>query len=63
MPLLPDVSSRMSHHQGLRWELSLVLVRYAFKIQGMKIQTEIGLVDNKDNEKHTGLLELPSSSC
>lgn len=36
---------------------------FLFKIQVMKIQIEIDGVEKKDNEAHTGPLELPSSSC
>lgn len=53
----------MPHYQVLKYELSLVLVMYIFKAGGMKMQTEIGLMDSKDNKEHTGSLELPSSSC
>lgn len=40
-----------------------VLVMYVFKMGCVKIQTEIGQMDSKDNKEHTGSLELPSSSC
>lgn len=64
MNLPPEVPGHASLPgvQALKYELSLFLVMYIFKARGMKMQTEIGLMDSKDNKEHTGSLELPSSS-
>lgn len=44
------LTSRVLH------ERLLILVMYAFKIQGMKTQRQTGLMDNKDNKEHTAAL-------